>query len=118
MEIKADVILKATKVDGIYDADPMMVKDAKKFTEITYMEVLQQGLKVMDSTAISPLQRQQSADRHLQPERARKHPEGRHWGRRSARWSRVSVCRQSSVTVLAGSQLADSSFSLTTAIRG
>ncbi len=53
MEIKAEVILKATKVDGIYDADPMKVKDAKKFTEISYMEVLKQGLKVMDSTAIS-----------------------------------------------------------------
>ena len=53
MEIKADVILKATKVDGIYDADPMLVKDAKKFTAITYMDVLKQGLKVMDSTAIS-----------------------------------------------------------------
>jgi uridylate kinase len=53
MEIKADAILKATKVDGIYDADPMLVKDAKKFTEISYMDVLQQGLKVMDSTAIS-----------------------------------------------------------------
>ena len=53
MEIKADAILKATKVDGIYDADPMKVKDAKKFAEITYMEVLKRGLKVMDSTAIS-----------------------------------------------------------------
>src|SRR5215472_9030574 len=53
MEIKADAILKATKVDGIYDADPMLVKDAKKFTEITYMDVLKQGLKVMDSTAIT-----------------------------------------------------------------
>jgi uridylate kinase len=53
MEIKADVILKATKVDGIYDADPMKVKTAKKFIEISYMEVLKQGLKVMDSTAIS-----------------------------------------------------------------
>jgi uridylate kinase len=53
MEIKADVILKATKVDGIYDADPMQVKDAKKFTQITYMDVLKRGLKVMDSTAIS-----------------------------------------------------------------
>jgi uridylate kinase len=53
MEIKADAILKATKVDGIYDADPMIVKDAKKFSVITYMEVLRQGLKVMDSTAIS-----------------------------------------------------------------
>src|SRR5215475_12097050 len=53
MEIKADVIMKATKVDGIYDADPMKVKDATKFTQITYMEVLKRGLKVMDSTAIS-----------------------------------------------------------------
>src|SRR6516165_11618729 len=53
MEIKADAILKATKVNGIYDADPMIVKDAQKFTQITYMEVLRQGLKVMDSTAIS-----------------------------------------------------------------
>src|SRR5690348_8164443 len=53
MEIKADAILKATKVDGIYDADPMIVKDATKFSQITYMEILKQGLKVMDSTAIS-----------------------------------------------------------------
>src|SRR6516225_1021754 len=53
MEIKADAILKATKVDGIYDADPMIVKDAKKFSQITYMDVLRQGLKVMDATAIS-----------------------------------------------------------------
>src|SRR6267143_1084082 len=53
MEIKAEAILKATKVDGIYDADPLLVKDAKKFTQISYMEVLKQGLKVMDSTAIS-----------------------------------------------------------------
>ncbi len=53
MEIKADVILKATKVDGVYDADPMLVPDAKRFDKITYMEVLKRGLKVMDSTAIS-----------------------------------------------------------------
>jgi len=53
MEIKADAILKATKVDGIYDADPMIVKNAKKFVEISYMDVLKQGLKVMDLTAIS-----------------------------------------------------------------
>ncbi|MGB8012030.1 MAG: UMP kinase [Terriglobales bacterium] len=53
MEIKADAILKATKVDGIYDADPMKVPDAKKFSQLTYMDVLRQGLKVMDSTAIS-----------------------------------------------------------------
>jgi uridylate kinase len=53
MEIKADVILKATKVDGIYDADPMKVDGAKKFNNISYMDVLKLGLKVMDSTAIS-----------------------------------------------------------------
>jgi uridylate kinase len=53
MEIKADAILKATKVDGIYDADPMKVKHAKKYSTLTYMDVLKQGLKVMDSTAIS-----------------------------------------------------------------
>ena len=53
MEIKADVILKATRVDGIYDADPEQVSDAKFFEHITYRDVLQQNLKVMDSTAIS-----------------------------------------------------------------
>src|SRR5947209_9372509 len=53
MEIKADAILKATKVDGVYDADPMIVKDAKMFDNITYLDVIKRGLKVMDSTAIS-----------------------------------------------------------------
>ena len=53
MEIKADAILKATKVDGIYDADPMKVIDATKFEQISYIEVLKQGLRVMDATAIS-----------------------------------------------------------------
>ena len=53
MEIKAQVILKATRVDGIYDADPEKVKTAKKFESITYLDVLQKGLSVMDSTAIS-----------------------------------------------------------------
>ena len=53
MEIKADAILKATKVDGVYDADPVIVKDAKMFDRISYMDVLKLGLKVMDSTAIS-----------------------------------------------------------------
>jgi uridylate kinase len=53
MEIKADVILKATRVDGIYDADPEQVSDAKLFDQISYRDVLQQNLKVMDSTAIS-----------------------------------------------------------------
>jgi uridylate kinase len=53
MEIKADVILKATKVDGIYDADPMIHPNAARFDQISYLQVLEQGLKVMDATAIS-----------------------------------------------------------------
>src|SRR6201988_5260624 len=53
IEIKADVILKATKVEGIYDADPVKVKDAKFFESITYLDVLTQRLSVMDTTAIS-----------------------------------------------------------------
>ncbi|HVL65635.1 MAG TPA: UMP kinase [Vicinamibacterales bacterium] len=53
MEMKADVILKATKVDGIYTADPMLEPDATKYDEISYLKVLEQGLKVMDATAIS-----------------------------------------------------------------
>jgi uridylate kinase len=53
MEIKADVIMKGTKVDGIYDADPMLQPSASRFDRISYLEVLDKGLKVMDATAIS-----------------------------------------------------------------
>ncbi|MDD5690322.1 MAG: UMP kinase [Candidatus Omnitrophica bacterium] len=53
MEINADAILKATKVDGVYAADPMKVKGAKKFSQLKYIDVLKKGLKVMDATAIS-----------------------------------------------------------------
>ncbi|HEY7442085.1 MAG TPA: UMP kinase [Vicinamibacterales bacterium] len=53
MEMKADVILKATKVDGIYSADPETNPDATKYERISYLRVLEQGLKVMDATAIS-----------------------------------------------------------------
>lgn len=53
MEIGADVILKGTKVDGVYDSDPVVNKEAKKFTTLTYLDVLKMGLKVMDATAIS-----------------------------------------------------------------
>lgn len=53
LEIGADCIMKATKVDGVFDADPMLDPDAKKFDELEYIEVLQRGLKVMDATAIS-----------------------------------------------------------------
>jgi len=53
MEMKADVILKATKVDGIYSADPIIHRDATKYERLSYLQVLDQGLKVMDATAIS-----------------------------------------------------------------
>jgi len=53
MEVKAQVILKATKVDGVYDTDPMIHKKAKKFKELSYIEVLKKGLKIMDATAVS-----------------------------------------------------------------
>jgi uridylate kinase len=53
MEMRADVILKGTKVDGIYTADPMLHPTATKFDHISYIKVLEQGLKVMDATAIS-----------------------------------------------------------------
>lgn len=53
MEINAEVIMKATKVDGIYDKDPAKHSDAVKFDKISYIDVLNRGLQVMDSTAIS-----------------------------------------------------------------
>jgi len=53
MEIKAEVILKATRVDGVYDSDPLKNHRAKMFREISYIDVLKKGLAVMDTTAIS-----------------------------------------------------------------
>ena len=53
MEIHAEVILKGTKVDGVYDRDPVKDKDAKKYEDLTYIEVLKKELKVMDATAVS-----------------------------------------------------------------
>lgn len=52
-EIHADIILKATKVDGVYDSDPMVNPDAVKFEHLRYIDVLQKGLRVMDATAVS-----------------------------------------------------------------
>jgi uridylate kinase len=52
-EIHAEILLKATKVDGVYDADPMKDPNAKLLKRISYMEVLERQLKVMDTTAIS-----------------------------------------------------------------
>jgi uridylate kinase len=52
-EINAEVILKATKVDGVYDKDPMKHKDAVRFDKLSYIDVLNRGIKIMDSTAIT-----------------------------------------------------------------
>jgi uridylate kinase len=53
MEIGADVLLKATKVDGVYDSDPVKNKDAVKFDRLSYIDVLKKNLRVMDATAVS-----------------------------------------------------------------
>lgn len=53
LEINAEIILKATKVDGVYSSDPVVDKKAEKYTSITYADVLKEGLKVMDATAIT-----------------------------------------------------------------
>ena len=53
LEIGAEAILKGTKVDGVYDSDPAVNPDARRYEEVTYLDVLQRGLKVMDATAIS-----------------------------------------------------------------
>ncbi|HAS18057.1 MAG TPA: UMP kinase [Nitrospiraceae bacterium] len=53
IEIGAEVILKGTKVDGVYDSDPMINKEARRFDSLSHLDVLQKGLKVMDATAIS-----------------------------------------------------------------
>ena len=53
VEMEAEVILKGTKVDGVYDGDPVLEPTAKKFDELRYMDILRQGLKVMDATAVS-----------------------------------------------------------------
>ena len=53
IEIGAEVLIKATKVDGVYDSDPVKNKDAKKFEHLTYIETLNRRLEVMDSTAVT-----------------------------------------------------------------
>ena len=53
MEVRADVLLKATQVDGVYSADPKKKRDAERYETITYQQVLERGLKVMDAAAIS-----------------------------------------------------------------
>jgi uridylate kinase len=53
MEVKAEVILKGTRVDGVYNTDPLIHKKAKRFEKLSYLQVLQRGLKIMDAPAIS-----------------------------------------------------------------
>ena len=53
LEIKADIIAKGTRVDGVYDKDPLKFPDAKRYTEISYLEVLSKGLGVMDATSVA-----------------------------------------------------------------
>ena len=86
MEIKADAILKATKVDGIYDADPMKVKDAKKFTRDHLHGSAEAGPESDGFHRHFPLQRQQSSHHHFQFEPAWKHSQSRDSGKKSARW--------------------------------
>ena len=80
MEIKADVILKGTKVDGIYTADPMLDKTATKYDDISYLKVLERRLKVMDATAISLCMDNKLPDRRLQSAHGGQRPP-RHHGR-------------------------------------
>jgi uridylate kinase len=71
IEMDADVIIKATKVEGIYSADPVKVPDAEFIPDITLLDVMNRGLKVMDAAAISLCQaRTRSADHRAQPARA------------------------------------------------
>ena len=71
IEIKADILLKATKVEGVFSADPKKVKNATKFSHISYADVLAKELKIMDSTAISL-----SKDNRLAHQDLQYHPQG------------------------------------------
>ena len=53
IEMDVDILLKATKVDGVYEEDPIKNKDAKKYDDLKYIDILNKGIKIMDSTAIS-----------------------------------------------------------------
>ena len=67
IEIKAELLLKATKVDGIYSADPRKDPTAKLYQSVSYMQALEEGLKVMDATAIQPLHGERHPHPRLQP---------------------------------------------------
>ena len=81
VEINAEVLLKATKVDGVYDSDPMTHPDARRYAQLEYADLLRDQLKVLDATAVSPVHGERPADRRLRPQPARQHHAG---GRRRA----------------------------------
>ena len=93
MEIGADIVMKATNVDGVYDKDPKKFKDARMFRRLSYLDVLNRHLAVMDSTAISLCQRQQAAHSGLQHDQAGQHP-----ARRAGRAARAPWCSTSGAT--------------------
>ena len=83
VEINADVLLKATKVDGVYDRDPMTDAGARRYAQLGYADLLRDQLKVMDAAAVSLCMENDLPDRRLRPQPARQHHAGR--GRRAGR---------------------------------
>ena len=92
IEIEADVMLKGTRVDGIYTADPEKDPTATKFSDITYDEIYTRGLKVMDLTGYHHVQGEQPADLRLQHGR-RRQPQAR-YGRRGHRYAGAQLSRR------------------------
>ena len=90
VEIHAEVLLKATKVDGVYDQDPMINADAVRHERVDYAQMLNDRLQVIDSTAVTPVHGKRPADRRLRPE-----PAGPHQGRRAGRADRYPDRRRS-----------------------
>ena len=70
MEIGAEIVMKATKVDGVYDKDPHKFKNARMFRRLSYLDVLNKNLGVMDSTAHLAVPRQQSSHPRFQHDQA------------------------------------------------
>ena len=96
MEIHADAILKATKVDGIYTADPVIDKSATKFEKITYMDILKLGLQGDGRDGHRHVPGEQAADRGVRPQQARQHSargDGREGGLAGVPGSGLSSCQ-------------------------
>jgi uridylate kinase len=80
VEINAEVLLKATKVDGVYDKDPMTNDGAQRYARLDYADLLRDQLKVMDAAAVSLCDGERAPDRRVRPQPARQHHEGRDRG--------------------------------------